>query len=287
MTMTLPAIIPSTDDVLAAMLTENTGRHMLDSGGAYGRNFERNAGATVEALMERPEVIPSTWERDGATVVEYVTLDVFHFLRQRVEYLPELDAEFHEFAMADEREREPWFACLEEWLTEVGATGGHMGQHPMTVNTYNGEDCLSQVLQYTVFWLPEREEEGPFIALTIHGGCDVRGGYTAPRMFDCYGEEYALMDNADLEVYMSEPEDVVPDPAVEPPLPMDVPARYPRSVSISIRGGYGDRYSDDDVPEEYDFKFGETPVTADGDGFIVADGPAKGWSVAFCPPYAS
>lgn len=34
--------LTSTERVLIAMLTENTGRHMLDSGGAYGRNWERN-----------------------------------------------------------------------------------------------------------------------------------------------------------------------------------------------------------------------------------------------------
>lgn len=31
-----------TKHLIYEMLTENTGRHMLDSGGAYGRNWERN-----------------------------------------------------------------------------------------------------------------------------------------------------------------------------------------------------------------------------------------------------
>ena len=299
--MTMTETELSTDDVLAAMLTENTGRHMLDSGGAYGRNFERNGGKTVADFLAAPEVELSTGYRyaDGKrtdeTVVDWITLDVFHFLRQRLEYAPDLDAEFHAFATDDEHGQDSWFECLEAWFEDRGATGpGYRYDRsgPMTVNTYNGEDSLSQVLQYTVFTLPDDDADETYIALTIHGGCDVRGGYTAPRMFTSYGEDYALMDNADFEVHMREAEDVVPDPAVEPPLPMDgVPARYPRSLTIDYRGGYADRNPepwDDKSMDEIDFHFGETPVTIAEDGTVtIADGPAKGWTVGFYPPIVS
>ena len=33
-----------TKEVLKEMLTENTGIHLLDSGGVYGRHWERNQG---------------------------------------------------------------------------------------------------------------------------------------------------------------------------------------------------------------------------------------------------
>ena len=35
-------------ELIYKMLTENTGVHMLDSGGAYGRNWERNQVKTIE-----------------------------------------------------------------------------------------------------------------------------------------------------------------------------------------------------------------------------------------------
>src|SRR5690606_23393942 len=44
--------IPSTEEVLASMLKENTGTHMLDSGGAYGRHWQRNQGRDFEAEKE-------------------------------------------------------------------------------------------------------------------------------------------------------------------------------------------------------------------------------------------
>lgn len=45
----------NTAEVIASMLTENTGRHMLDSGGAYGRNWERNHGRDVESFSRCAE----------------------------------------------------------------------------------------------------------------------------------------------------------------------------------------------------------------------------------------
>lgn len=34
------------DNLICEMLTENTGKHFLDSGGANGRNWQRNQGLT-------------------------------------------------------------------------------------------------------------------------------------------------------------------------------------------------------------------------------------------------
>jgi len=44
-----------TKEIIYNMLTENTGRHMLDSGGAYGRNWERNQVKTIEDFENEPE----------------------------------------------------------------------------------------------------------------------------------------------------------------------------------------------------------------------------------------
>lgn len=277
----------TTDEVLVSMLTENTGRHFLDSGGAYGRNWERNAGKTVADFLAAPEVDLSMWERDGNTVVEYVTLDVFHFLRQRCDFDAELDGRFRDFAMSDEWADESWFACLDAWLDHIGATL-HDGEAEV-INTYNGEDCLSQVLQYALFDHPETGET--VAAVAIHGGCDVRGGYTAPRMFTI-GDGYALCDNADLEVYLQEPE-----PEVDPRQGvMDLeglPERRQATVSLTFRGGCEDRYAEpynDDSLDEITFHFGETPVKLDEggtSGVIVGDGPAAGWTFHISAPIPS
>ena len=44
-----------THELIHSMLTENTGSHMCDSGGAYGRHHERNANKTIEDFEKEPE----------------------------------------------------------------------------------------------------------------------------------------------------------------------------------------------------------------------------------------
>lgn len=51
----------TTREIIYAMLTSNTGSHMLDSGGAYGRHWERNASKSIydftsaEYFLDRAE----------------------------------------------------------------------------------------------------------------------------------------------------------------------------------------------------------------------------------------
>lgn len=176
----------NTRQILAEMLTENTGRHMLDSGGAYGRNWERNQGRDFDS--------------EPATVLEFgpdgpeMTHNVYHWLLGRVEYDDKLDKKFHRFAARDDQQDESWLANVENWLHRY-AENGRIGES-FGCNTYNGEDMLSQVLQYTAFELDNGCGFDPHVILQIHGGCDVRGGYTAPRVFRLYGELYDMLDNA-------------------------------------------------------------------------------------------
>jgi hypothetical protein len=59
------------------------------------------------------------------------------------------------------------------------ATGIYGDGEPIDVNTYNEENLLSQTLLFNYF---ELEKEG-YVVLQVHGGCDVRGGYTDPQVF--------------------------------------------------------------------------------------------------------
>jgi len=182
-----------TKKVLIEMLTENTGRHFLDSGSAYGRNWERNQGRDFESEPECVfEFSRCAGPRDSRTVGIEFTLNVFHWLANRVEYCEDLDEDFKEFC--EGKDTHP-FALVEDWLDEL-ETDDHLidgDGNRQSVNTYNGEDALSQTLQYTTF---EHEEHGYCVALSIHGGCDVRGGYTYPRIFQLAGDGYDLYDNA-------------------------------------------------------------------------------------------
>lgn len=60
-------------------------------------------------------------------------------------------------------------------------------KRPVTENSYNGECALSQTIQLTMFGLDDIYASGPFVLLQVHGGADVRGGYTTPRLFSLNG----------------------------------------------------------------------------------------------------
>lgn len=64
----------------------------------------------------------------------------------------------------------------------------------MTTDAYNSEDLLSQTLQFTQF---SAYPGGDYVLLQIHGGADVRGGYTAPRVFRVTGDWYSMHDYGD------------------------------------------------------------------------------------------
>lgn len=154
-------------DILTAMLKENTGKSFLDSGGIYGRNYERNRDIDFEAL---PEVTAEVWGSDGE--VTY-TVSVYHYLKQVLA----LDALSEQINAAIEADSDI------HWTGELAASGilerfGVDNIEPEW-NTYNGESSLSQVLQGFHFSIGDDR----YVALQIHGGCDVRGGYTRVRVF--------------------------------------------------------------------------------------------------------
>ena len=178
----------TTADVIASMLTENTGRHFLDSGGAYGRHWERNAGMDTQAWEATPSASVSKWGD--------VTVSTFHFMRDRLRFHADLDAAFREFAEDPSREREPWLSIMDEWVDTVHDGDRYSG--PRTWNTYNGEDYLSQTLQGITFTY----DGDTYAIVQTHNGCDLRGGYSSPRVFrvECDMSEYFPYDNASAEL---------------------------------------------------------------------------------------
>ena len=101
------------DRRLHAAFTENTGAHFLDSGGAYGRHWERNAGRTVQDFIDAPRAT-----LDGCYGV---TLDAFHYLREWCELADDHAAAEALDRIAAENPSESWFGVAEllrDWAEE-------------------------------------------------------------------------------------------------------------------------------------------------------------------------
>ena len=180
-----------TKEILAKMMTEPT-FHFLDSGDIYGRHWERRRKEGFEDI-ERVHV--EIFD-DGDW---YALIDTFAFLSEMLEYDQKLDYEFHKFAHLPEYREEPWLTVMKEFAERIG-------KEYATVNTYNFENYLDQVIQY-VHIAPKPEyvhkdllkdgfnpedfnglydyDEcyGAIVILQTHNGCDVRGGYSTPHVF--------------------------------------------------------------------------------------------------------
>ena len=178
-TLQLTELQTRTAGMLTAMFTENTGASIGDSGSAYGRNWERNQGLTLTDFLAQPK---ATWIRN-----EWVTLNAWHYLNDRLEYSKTaeiLTRLMHVWELQDYDNRNPWdLGDQELYLEHLGATFGGCW------NSYNWDNMLSQNVQGYDFELMGMQ----FVLLQVHGGCDARGGYTRPVIFEV-SDEYWLAD---------------------------------------------------------------------------------------------
>lgn len=230
---------------LISMFQENTGTHMLDSGGAYGRNWERNQKLpkTIEYWDNTPVCYPEgfrygelwgnvslyhhlahslAWDDDVETLNKLWDLyDAFypdkrwHELEDKfIEHIQGNTKSPKDFRNSVMKELNDYYHNIEEdddfnenvkafsnlvahsslvkdlWYCDFGYE--HRGD-----NSYNYENNLSQVFQYEIF--------GDFVFIEIHGGCDVRGGYTRPVIFKIIEDNF--YDGDRYTIYCTNPKE--------------------------------------------------------------------------------
>jgi hypothetical protein len=175
----LPSDYNEVERIVHEMLVENTGIHMLDSGLAYGRNWQRNR--EIKDFRKLPIVETTIWN-DGTIEA---SINIFHYLTAFLDRDKTCEMlEFMLYAMADDPQYQDWgwLAIMEEFADSLKELGWEVDS---PFNSYNWENLLSQVIQGIAF----RNKENEYVILQIHGGCDVRGGYTKPRIFKILGED--------------------------------------------------------------------------------------------------
>jgi hypothetical protein len=163
-----------TESVLHDMFTENTGKSMGDSGGDGNRHWQRN-----QEVVDFRDREPFTYSYDGKYFD--ISKDLFHHLCDALEYDQLATIKWERWVNETEM-RYNTMSGVEEYLENDGIA------HEITSsgNTYNDENLLNQIFQYVI----DRETSQVYIA--IHGGCDVRGGYTDFKAFEY--EEDTLFD---------------------------------------------------------------------------------------------
>lgn len=165
-------------DTIYNMMTTSTGSALCDSGGAYGRHWEKNKKKTIEDFENEPSVTLDDWNRENwedSTDIGF-TVSLYHHLVESLE-LDDTCIAFNELP-CDEWDSDVYGTSTSqiEWLTEKGFKIGD------SWNSYNGESNLSQVVQGANV-TSETDVSNEYILLQIHQGCDVRGGYTDAKLF--------------------------------------------------------------------------------------------------------
>lgn len=190
----MQTITDNTEEVVFGMLTENTGTHFLDSGGSDGRAWQRNAKKTLEDFRAEPEAY-----FEGGEYPE-VGKSTFWHLVNNLKHDQGLNAAYHAFA--ETYPDESWLEINELWLDKLGVPdegGDFYSESRWTFNTYNFSDewLCDQTLQGTFFGMGGSD----YLILQVHGGADVRGGYTKPEVFSLlWGKDEFLM-NGNSAVY--------------------------------------------------------------------------------------
>jgi len=165
------------EQTIFLLLTENTGTHFLDSGGSGNRNWQRNQGLTIEALEAAPSATLEVLHSDGWGYDLTPTVSLWHFLTQQLD-LCELCEEFNSLKVEDwEGDTCGTSKAGTAWLAK------HDFELGESYNSCNWESNLSQVIQWTTL-----ERDGAhYVLLQVHGGADVRGGYTDAKLFEVSG----------------------------------------------------------------------------------------------------
>lgn len=170
----------SLNKLLLTMFTTNTGAALGDSGDHYGRRWEANSKRDFlkepQAVLEQGVVYANT----------------FHHLAKVLE-LDDMCRRFNRMKCHD-WDSDNFYGISsrqEEWLEihDFTMVGG-------SENTYNYDSNFDQTLQYQ-----KLERDGDqYVLLQVHGGCDVRGGYTDAKLFKIHDTDYFLMDDCQFTV---------------------------------------------------------------------------------------
>ena len=174
------------------MLTENTGINFLDSGGGNGRHWQRNQIKTIKDFQDEPEATLS-FDVSGDDIYLDPTVSVFHKLSKVLDEC-KICKDFNALKV-NNWDSENYHGVSKEGENFLKSYGFTTPDNP-DWNTYNFDNCFSQVVQGTNLISDNNEN---YVLIQIHQGADVRGGYTDAKLFiisdgmDC--EHYNVYDH--------------------------------------------------------------------------------------------
>jgi len=158
-----------TEEIIYKMLTESTGTNMMDSGMANNRHWQQNQLRTLEDF-KKDELVEIDRKYDE------ITLNIFPFLNEFLEYNYEETNKLYKYLLEYNYDFNNSNSVMNYFDEEL-----FIEEESKQLNSYN-EDCiLSQTIQ--LVWTGDFPTND-LVALSIHNGADVRGGYTDFKLFN-------------------------------------------------------------------------------------------------------
>jgi len=215
------------------MLVEPTAHSIIDSGGIYGRSYQRNAERDFD---KEPQAILKI----GKYGVE-VTVNT----KQHLDVCLAEDDLCEAFNALPCEDWDGGYGLSQKGLDFLNSIGAEIEN---SWNSYNWENNFDQTLQG--YRIDIHGEE--YTLLQVHGGCDVRSGYTDAKLFRVEEPDYWMHDDTSFGISREDAE------AAGYP---EQPCTYCDSdeIYVKIYGYYGSdtqaydpRASDDvDLPDDF------------------------------------
>lgn len=167
-------------ELIKSMLTERTAHSIIDSGDHYGRSYLRNREKDFD---KEPQAVLTDW---GPSV---------SFYHHALACLEE-DALTRAFnAIPCENWDGEYYGTSTEQCDFLELIGAEVGP---AWNSYNWDNNFDQTVQGHKVEINQAE----YVLLQVHGGCDVRSGYTDAKLFKIqeWMNDYWMLDDCNFAI---------------------------------------------------------------------------------------
>lgn len=166
----------SIEQVLTEMLKESTGKNAMDSGDAYGRHWEDNQKNGIKTGYQ---VCDFYIDDNDKTCELNPTIPIFDVLKNTLMYTEE--CVYLEGLLPSDIYSSDTLYWISEQIENNKVKDFQAYENMNKVcNTYEEESFASQDYAYIIF----EHEDDLYIAISMHNGCDIRGGYTNVHIFE-------------------------------------------------------------------------------------------------------
>jgi len=164
--------------ILVAMFTEPTTHFLTDSGSIYGRSYQMNAQKNLETE-------PSATLRLHENGYAEISISMFQMLNSTLD-IDDLCREYNALPCLD------WDAGMGISTDQMKWIRSHEAEPVTPWNSCNWENNFDQVIQGWEIEINHQE----YILISVHGGCDVRSGYTDTKLFKIEDPDCFMFDDA-------------------------------------------------------------------------------------------